>query len=200
MSEAERRIRPVLFSAGSLSSFELQSGDIAELQRFFEENPEYFHAVEGRPPGPGEANEEFHGGLPAGWSFTRKWLLGFVDEANALAGMASVVSDLLARNVWHIGLFIVATARHGSGDAWVLYRALEDWAARGGAKWLRLGVVAGNARAERFWEKAGFIEVRRRNAVEMGQRVNTLRVMAKPLAGGTIGEYTALVARDRPES
>jgi hypothetical protein len=34
----------------------------------------------------------------------------------------------------------------------------------------------------------------------MGQRVNTLRVMAKPLAGGTLEQYTALVIRDRPES
>ena len=32
-----------------------------------------------------------------------------------------------------------------------------------------------------------------------GKLVNTLRVMAKPLAGGTPPEYLALVARDRPE-
>jgi hypothetical protein len=30
--------------------------------------------------------------------------------------------------------------------------------------------------------------------------VNDLRVMAKPLAGGTLAEYLALVARDRPET
>ena len=32
-----------------------------------------------------------------------------------------------------------------------------------------------------------------------GTKVNTLRVMAKPLAGGSLAEYFALVARDRPE-
>ena len=31
----------------------------------------------------------------------------------------------------------------------------------------------------------------------MGAKVNTLRVMAKPLAGGSLAEYFALVARDR---
>jgi GNAT superfamily N-acetyltransferase len=201
MSESERlATRPTLFPAGPLRCVELKAGDILELQRFFEANPEYFHAVEGRAPGPGEAIDEFHSQPPAEWGFTRTWLLGFVDDANSLVGMAGVVSDLLAVNVWHLGLFIVATSRHGSGEARALYRALEDWAIRGGAQWLRLGVVEGNARAERFWEKAGFVEVRKRFAVEMGQRVNTLRVMAKPLAGGTLEQYTALVIRDRPES
>jgi len=32
----------------------------------------------------------------------------------------------------------------------------------------------------------------------MGQKSNLLRVMAKPLAGGTIADYLALVERDRP--
>jgi hypothetical protein len=31
----------------------------------------------------------------------------------------------------------------------------------------------------------------------MGQRTNTVRVMLKPLAGGTLEEYLSLVERDR---
>jgi ribosomal protein S18 acetylase RimI-like enzyme len=69
----------------------------------------------------------------------------------------------------------------------------------GGAQWVRLGVVVGNARAERFWEKAGFGEVRRRYEVEIEGRVGDLRVMVKRLAGRSIAEYLALVARDRPD-
>lgn len=193
-------VRPPLFSVGGLRSFELQSEDIPELQHFFEANPEYFLAANGQPPGHDEASQEFHTELPIGWGFTKKWLLGFVDESNSLVGMASLVSDLLALNVWHIGLFIVATARHGNGNAQALYRGLEDWIVRSGARWLRLGVVEGNTRAECFWRKAGFVQVRKRNSVEMGKMVNTLRVMAKPLAGGTLAEYLALVVRDRAES
>lgn len=67
-------------------------------------------------------------------------------------------------------------------------------------RWVRPGVVEGYLRAERFWEARGFVDVRRRDGVEMGQQVNNLRVMANPLAGGAISEYFALVARDRPES
>jgi ribosomal protein S18 acetylase RimI-like enzyme len=114
--------------------------------------------------------------------------------------MANVTSDLLASGVWQLGLFIVATARHGIGEAQMLYRELEAWMAANGAAWVRLGVVLGNARAERFWERQGFGDVRRRLDVVMGQRSNTLRVMAKPLTGQSIEAYLQLVARDRADA
>jgi hypothetical protein len=34
----------------------------------------------------------------------------------------------------------------------------------------------------------------------MGARVNTVRVMMKPLAGGTLARYLSLIGRDRPEA
>jgi GNAT superfamily N-acetyltransferase len=113
--------------------------------------------------------------------------------------MANVVSDFLAKGVWHIGLYIVATRLHGSGLAQLLYEHLERWSHELGARWMRLGVVEGNRRAERFWERNAFAEVRKRHGVEMGARTNTVRVMAKPLDSANLSEYLALVARDRPE-
>ena len=189
-----------LFTAGDFCAVELYAGDIPKLQRFFELNPEYFFSVNGRPSTPDEAHGEIHGALPDGWPFTKKWIIGFVDETGSLIGMANVVSDLLAAGVWHIGLFMVATRLHGSGAAQSLYKQLECWAPDLGAQWLRLGVVQGNTRAERFWESCAFVEVRKRGGVEMGKLVNILRVMAKPLAAGTLPEYLALVERDRPET
>ena len=59
-------------------------------------------------------------------------------------------------------------------------------------------MVVGNDRAERFWERQGFAEVRRRDGISMGQRVNSLRVMVKPLDGGRIADYLEMVPRDRP--
>lgn len=185
-------------SVAGLSVVELGAADVALLQRFFERNPAYFLAVFGRPAQADEAHEELHEPLPEGWSFTKQCRLGWREAGGELAAMANITSDLLAPGVWHIGLFIVASARHGQGDAQALYRDVEAWAAVHGAAWLRLGVVVGNARAERFWERMGFREVRRREDVEMGARVNTLSVMMKPLGGGTVAEYLALVPRDRP--
>jgi GNAT superfamily N-acetyltransferase len=183
----------------SLRVIELTPAHATLLQRFFDANPEYSIAVSGEPAGPNAAYEEIHDKPPPGWGFTKMWVIGYVDEKDALAAMANVVADLLAPRVWHIGLFIVATSRHGTGDAQALYRGLESWAAGNGAHWLRLGVVEGNARAERFWVKQGYVETRKRTGVAMGKRVNTIRVMVKPLAHGSMEQYLSLVSRDRPE-
>lgn len=186
-------------SLPALRVIELGADSVPALQRFFEENPLYFESVNGQAPQPNEAHEEIFGPLPADWPYTKKWVIGFADAHGSLVAMANIVSDLLAPSVWHLGTFIVATSQHGSGMAQTLYRDLESWALSQGARWMRLGVVLGNARAERFWEREGFIQTRARSGVSMGQRTNTLRVMVKPLAGGSMAQYLALVERDRPE-
>ena len=189
-----------LFTVDSVACTELTEGELPRLQEFLEANPAYYIAVNGRPPGPNEAREEFEFALPAEWPFEKKWLLLFRRVDGSIVGVAGLISDLFARGVWHIGLFMVATSLHGSGTARVLYGELESWMRSRGGRWVRLGVVEGNRRAERFWESLGYVETRKRVGVPMGQQVNDLRVMAKPLAGGAISEYLDLVIRDRPDS
>ena len=169
------------------------------LQRFFHENPAYFLATSGQPAGPKEGLEEITSELPAGMHFTKKWVVGYVGNDGSLVAMANVITDLLATSIFHIGTFIVATERHGTGDAQVLNRGLETWALENGASWMRLGVVQGNTRAERFWASQGYVPVRERPGIEMGPRVVTVRNMVKPLSGGILEEYFALAPRDRPE-
>jgi len=187
-----------LFSAGRFRAVELNDGDIPALQTFFERNPEYYHLVSGQPPRPDEAYQEMHEPLPHGWPYTRRWILGLIDDASAIAGVTNVVADLLAPRVWHIGFYLIATKLHGGGIAVPLYDALETWMRDQGAVWLRLGVVDGNVRAERFWERRGYVEVRKRSDIPMGARVNTISVRVKPLTGSPISDYLALVERDRP--
>jgi GNAT superfamily N-acetyltransferase len=193
-------LRSSLFDAGRLHAVELDASDVPALQRFFEANPEYFLNVTGEGPAADEALHELHDAPPADVTLSRTWLLGFVDDAGALVGMANVASDFMAGGVWLIGLFVVASSLHGTGTSQALYRALESWVRGNGARWIRLAVVVGNVKPERFWRKVGYTEVRRRSGVAMGERVNTLRIMVKPLAGGEVAEYLALVARDRPEA
>ncbi len=188
----------IVFSTGQFNCVELTKIDIPQLQCFFESNPEYFQITEGRRPLPNEAELEMQDKPPEDWSYTKVWKLCFLDDKKELVGMADVCSDLLAAGVWHIGLFMIATSRFGNGEGQALYQNLEDWIVQSGANWLRLGVVKGNGRAERFWEKVGYVEMRSRDGVEMGELVNTVRTMMKPLKGGTQAEYLALVARDRP--
>lgn len=169
------------------------------LQRFFDTNPDYFLAVHGEPAGPDEARDEILGAMPVGFSFTKKWVIGYLSADNFLIAMTTIVSDFLAPGVWHIGLFILATSHHGTGDAQAIYQELESWAVTNGANWIRLGVVQGHERAERFWKALDYIETRTREGLQMGKLVNTVRVMFKPLAGGTFEQYLSRVQRDRPE-
>jgi GNAT superfamily N-acetyltransferase len=169
------------------------------LQRFFEANPAYFLATSGEPAGLREGLETITGEVPAEMSCTSKRIFGYVGPEGSLVAMAHVVTDLLASSIHHIGLFIVATDLHGSGQAQRLYQALERWAIAERAAWLRLSVVAGNTRAERFWAAQGYRPVRERPGVRMGPRVVTLRTLVKPLAAGSLEPYFSLAPRDRPE-
>ncbi len=183
-----------------LRPLELGSSDIPLLQQFFAANPEYFLNVQGEPPLPDDAQEEIEVDLPAGIPYASKWVIGFANPDGSLAAMANVVADIFKPTVWNLSTFIVATALHGSGVARHLYEAIEAWATQSGAQWLRLGVVVGNTRAEHFWLSRGFIETRIRTDYPIGQQLNTLRVMCKPLAGGSITEYLWLVGRDAPDA
>jgi GNAT superfamily N-acetyltransferase len=182
-----------------LRTIELTTAHAPLLQRFFDRNPAYFLATSGEPASASEAEEEITDPLPAEMSYTKKWVIGYVDESGELAAMANVIADLLAPSVQHVGTFIVATDRHGTGDAQRLYGALEAWARDAGGAWMRLGVVLGNTRAERFWISQGYRPVKQRHDIQMGTRTVTILVMYKPLRGGTRDEYLALVPRDRED-
>jgi ribosomal protein S18 acetylase RimI-like enzyme len=199
------------------------------LQALWNANPAYFQAVNGRPALPDEAQQEFDEYPPPEMPFGQRWFAGVsarrpverptdaeggdapsaagrtaTTDAAPLVGLVVVVSDLMAAGVWHITLFWLATDWHGRGAGQQLWHGLEAWVrAQPGARWLRLGVVRGNTRAEAFWNRQGFVTVRERPGVDTGGRLNTLAVCVKPLrdeadAAAEIAAYLAQVPRDRP--
>jgi GNAT superfamily N-acetyltransferase len=189
-----------LFATAGVVARKLTESDLPALQAFFEANPDYFVAVNGMAPRADEARQEFEDRPPAGMPFDDAFTLGFADDNGRLIAMASITANLLAPQVWHIGLFIVATSLHGTGTASSLYAGLEAWLKAQGAWWIRLGAVVGNTRAERFWERQGYTEVRRRAGTQLGHSIHTVRVFVKPLGAPGLDDYLNLVARDRPES
>ncbi len=211
-----------LFTGGGLMAREFVREDIGAWQAFYDANPEYFIAINGRVPPPDLAAQEFEEVPPPHLGFSRQWRLGLfaigaarsadgneVTPASAaaparaslpLAGAAMVTADLCAPGVWHLGLFIVATPLRGCGAAQGAYEALEGWVRRQGARHLRLGVVAGNTPAERFWARQGYRELRQREGIDTGGRVNTVRVLLKPLGAEGLEAYLQAVPRDRPGS
>lgn len=111
-------------------------------------------------------------------------------------GLVDVTVDLLARGVWHVGLFQIGEAHWGTGLAQRVYGALEGWMLRGGAQWLRLGVVAQNLRGERFWLRQGYRRIGSRHGIAMGRLHNTVHVMLKPVPPHTLQGYLAAQSHD----
>jgi GNAT superfamily N-acetyltransferase len=191
---------PSLFESADLRGRELAAREIPLVQALFDSNPEYFLSINGRLAKPNEAQTEFDELPPPHLSFTRRWFIGLFDLSHDLVGVAVVVSDLGVPGVWHIGLFLLATRLHGQGLASPIYVALESWMLRGGAQWLRLVVVQGNWKAQRFWSKHDFREARARAGVDTGGRMNDVKILVKPLGDANIAEYLERMPRDRPDS
>ena len=173
----------------------------SELQAFYEANPEYYEVTHGHAPERDAAQQGFDFRPPADMPYTAltTWLIRTRDLGQVI-GEVSVATDLLAPGVTHLGFFMVATARHGTGFAAELHASYEAWALGQGARWLRLGVVAAHHRAHRFWLRQGYVEVCQRDDYVLGDLSHTLRVMVKPLGDNTLEEYFAAVPRDRPLS
>lgn len=189
-----------LFTTDGYTVRNLRRDELPALQTLFEANPGYFQTVSGRPPQPDEAQVEYDELPPPHLAFNERWFAGVFSPDGVLRGVLILVSDLAASGVWHIALFLLDGAARGTGVAQRLHAALEDWARRRGAVWMRLSVIRGNAVAERFWARCGYQEVRTRPYVNASGQPVTAIVMIKALAGGTTAEYLTRVPRDVPGS
>ena len=105
-----------------------------------------------------------------------------------------------AAGVWHLALRLLAVERHGTGVTARRHDAPAAFARRGGARWLRLHIVAGNSAAERFRHTCGYREVRMREIADASGQPRTVRVLVKPLATGTLADPLRRVPRDEPAS
>ncbi len=191
-----------LFQGPGFVARPLAAPQLPLLQALFEANPAYFRAINGRTAAPDEAQAEFDELPPPHLPFRQRWVAGLSDDAAGedapLLGVVVVLADLGVAGAWHIALLLLDQACHGSGLAAAVMAGLQAWVRADGAQWLRLGVVAGNRHAERFWLRQGFAEVRVRHGVDTGGRLNSVRVLVKPLAGGTLAGYLQQMPRDLP--
>lgn len=186
----------VAFSFGRHRVVAATPADTERVQCFFVANPEYFERCEGRPPAASEGADFISDVPPAEFPCRAHHNLLLESDARAIDGVFSVACDLFAPGVWHLGLMMIATRLHGHGIAPAAYAAYEAWARAHGASWLRLCVVAQNARARRFWQRQGYAELCRYDGIEMGVLSNTVLVMWKS-AGGRLDAYLEQVPRDR---
>ncbi len=200
-SPPDWRRRAKLLTGPGWIALPIDAADADALQRFLEDNPGYSRLVAGRDWLPGEALSELQARPPADWPQGPARHLAVLDaETGAWRGYLNWVEELLAPGVWHIGLFLIDERHQGKGLAAQVLDAWTAHARRLGADWLRLGVVVGNARAEAFWLRQGFQEVRRRDGVSMGVLTQCVRVMVRPLGAAVLQAYLQAVPRDQPDA
>jgi RimJ/RimL family protein N-acetyltransferase len=100
----------------------------------------------------------------------RRWMapgVTFILEADGEpCGLVAGVRDEHDASVVHLMATWVHPDFRGTGSADLLVSSLKRWAAEAGATKVRLNVVAGNERARRCYERAGFRATGRTGVVE----------------------------------
>lgn len=184
-----------LFITPRYRAIELAINDIGLVQTFYRENPEFWVTVANKTPSDQIARDEFFAtgnpSVPRG----KKWRIGFFDGNNALVAISYIFSDFFAKNVWHIELFIVATALHGTGASREIYDQLESWVLHQNGCGLRLGVADGHTKARRFWEKNGYMPLGKWKGGAAGVSL-TIQLMVKLLKNISLREYFERVPND----
>ncbi len=154
--------------------------DAPAIQRLYEQCLDYCLLVDGHPPSPGAAVEDFSS-APPGKSLADKFLFGVVGPLGELAGLLDCVRGYPDETTWWIGLLLFAPeARdHGLGAATV--RGFLSYAQTHGAQALMLGVVDENTRAYGFWTRQGFQLVRTTEPRQFDLKTHAVHVMRRAL-------------------
>lgn len=137
-----------------LNASDATRASVASIMRASED---YYLTVQGAPAAPEEA-EEFFTSVPPGYELKDLFPLGFYADGKMI-GIGGVLRGWNAPNKSMVGLLVIepAARRRGIGREAV---ALIEAMARGwpGMDRLRVGVVACNERAVRFWQAVGFVK------------------------------------------
>lgn len=88
-------------------------------------------------------------------------ILRRVGQESDPVGTADWLDDFPENGTRYLGLFMTKAAIHGTGESRQILDWLMDDFVQAGVGRVRLGVIRENRRARRFWERAGFREVRR---------------------------------------
>ena len=158
----------------------LTPADAPAIQRLYEQCLDYCLMVDGHPPSPSAAIEEFSS-APPGKSLADKFLFGIVGPLGELAGLLDCVRGYPDETTWWIGLLLFApeARAHGLGSATV--RGFANYAQAHGAQALMLGVVDENTRAYAFWMRQGFEPARTTEPRQFGVKTHAVHVMRRAL-------------------
>ena len=150
-----------------------------QVQELYDQNPDYFLRISGRPAEPGSALENLTV-FPPGLSHSPVLLGAF--EGGRLVGVLIAVLGFPNEEFAHIALALVDGQAQGRGVGRALHDAyLGAIRQHPNISTLRLGIVATNAEvAEPFWRALGYTPSGEVKDFSQGDVVSTVEVFTRP--------------------
>lgn len=138
----------------------LSKDDLLMVQKFFENNSDFFVMTDGKTPTPNKAEETFNL-LPDRKTADDKFWIGLFDNDN-LAAFVDMVQNYKTENQWTIGLYLVDKNYRRQGLATKLLNNLENMLLSLRVESLRIVVQEQNVCGLAFWQKMNFKEENRK--------------------------------------
>jgi RimJ/RimL family protein N-acetyltransferase len=158
----------------------LTIADEGIVQQFLETCSDYAMLESGKPPMPGDGLK-FLQDLPPGKNLNDKYSYA-LEIDNQIIGLLDLVRDYPANNIWWIGLFLLHPKFRGNGlgnqALQTVYRLLRNMH----VSEIRLGVLAENFAAYRFWQREGFELLETKHGRQFGEKIHSIFVMQKYVA------------------
>jgi GNAT superfamily N-acetyltransferase len=137
-----------------------QPEDESILNEFCIRNSDFFEFQSGQGCHLQAANEILID-LPPGKQLVDKRVWG-IFKNNQLLAVIESITDYPEKGFWFLGLFIIDEDFKKTGFSYHSYHYFEETLVPVGVNKIRLGVLAGNQTALRFWSKIGFTEIDRK--------------------------------------
>jgi ribosomal protein S18 acetylase RimI-like enzyme len=158
----------------------LSQSELPELQAMLEKSQDFSLLTDGQPVQP-DAAQSVLSELPPGKTLDDKLVLGIRNDHANLAGVLDIMDGYPEPGVCWIGLLEIPPEYRGMHLGYSVLSELEKLVVRSGIFRLQLGVLQDNLPALAFWQKMGFIEIRRKTDYASGQKTHVVLVMEKVL-------------------
>jgi GNAT superfamily N-acetyltransferase len=158
----------LMFETQRLVMTEAAEDDVHGLLAVALSNPEFTGAHEGSDGEPGRFDRDMlERDLAVAWVHPARHPLALrnKDEPDRIIGWAEILDEHPRDRVPWVGLLEVHQQEQRKGYGREAVAALVDWARKGGAPALRLGVDEGNVAGLAFWQDMGFRQVDQRERV-----------------------------------
>lgn len=169
-----------LFTLGvpgySVESLELR--DAERLQKLYEKCADYAYLVDGQPPSPTAAREEFFA-VPEGKSLCDKFMFGLFAPQHELIGLIESIRGYPNEQTWWVGLVVLAPEYRRKGLLNPLVQSFEHWVAKRGMSYIMGSVVEANIKVLRLWKRMGFEVVRRTPPKQFDQKSHSLYIIRR---------------------